>query len=174
MKKKCIALISLDAIQDKIHFLRGCKVMLDSDLAGLYQVETFNLNKAVRRNMKRFPDDFMFRLTRSEYHALRFQFGILKRGSHSKYLPHAFTQEGVSMLSGILHSERAVEVNIAIMRAFIRMRQILSADSLLAEKLRELENKLIAHDYQIEDILKAIRKLMREPKRHKPRIGYLS
>src|SRR5258708_6887251 len=93
MKKKCIALISLDAIQDKIHFLRGCKVMLDSDLAGIYQVETFNLNKAVRRNMKRFPDDFMFRLTRSEYHALRFQFGILKRGSHSKYLPHAFTQE---------------------------------------------------------------------------------
>ena len=147
--------------------------MLDSDLASLYQVETFNLNKAVQRNIRRFPEDFMFRLTLSEYRALRFQIGILEKGRHSKYLPYVFTQEGVSMLSGILRSKRAVEVNVAIMRAFVRMQQILSADSRLADKLIELENKLIAHDYEIEDIVKAIRKLMREPRKHKAKIGYL-
>jgi hypothetical protein len=173
VKKGRRDLITANSIQDRIHLLRGRKVMLDSDLAQLYQVQTFNLNKAVQRNIERFPEDFMFQLTQSEYRSLRFQFGILKKGRHSKYLPYAFTQEGVSMLSGILHSNRAVEVNVAIMRAFVRMQQILSANSELADKLVELENKLIAHDYQIEDILKAIRKLMFEPRKAKFKIGYL-
>jgi hypothetical protein len=167
-------LTSVDAIQNKIYFIRGHKVMLDNDLAKLYRVETFNLNKSVQRNIKRFPPDFMFQLTREETLSLTFQIGMSKSGRGGRRtLPYAFTQEGVSMLSGILHSERAVEVNIAIMRAFVRMGEILSANSKLAEKLRELENKLIAHDYQIEDILRAIRKLMRGPQKSKPKIGYL-
>ncbi len=172
MKNKTIAVVSLDAIEDCIYFVRGQKVMLDRDLALLYGVETFNLNKAVRRNKNRFPEDFMFPLTREEYHSLRFQIGILKRGRHSKYMPLVFTQEGVAMLSGILHSSRAVEVNVAIMRAFVRMRQMLSANHELAKKLEELENKLIAHDYRIGDIVKAIRKLMHRPRKPRPRIGF--
>ena len=174
MKKTSQEIVSVDVIQEKIHLIRERKVILDSDLAHLYEVTTSNLNKAVRRNIKRFPADFMFRLSPSEYNALRFQTGILKRGTHSKYLPYAFTQEGVSMLSGILRSDRAIDVNIAIMRAFVRMQFILSTNSDLMGKLDELENKLIAHDYQIEDIVKAIRKLMYEPRKVKPKIGYLS
>ena len=177
MKKKAIALVPLDAIADHIHFIRGQKVMLDKDLARLYQVTTANLNKAVKRNIRRFPSDFMFQLTREEAGRLIFQIGISKprgRGGRRRSLPYAFTQEGIAMLSGVLHSSCAVEVNIAIMRAFVRMRQLLSATHELSRKLEELENKLIAHDYQIEDVFKAIRKLVREPRRQKPKIGYLS
>jgi hypothetical protein len=167
-------LIPVEQIAHYIYFIRDQRVMLDRDLARLYRVETFNLNKAVRRNHARFPADFMFQLTRDEYAALRFQTGMLKRGQHAKYLPYAFTQEGISMLSGVLHSPRAVEVNIAIMRAFVRMGRLLSENKELARKLDELENKLIRHDYQIGHILQAIRRLMQGPRKPSPKIGYLA
>lgn len=109
-------------IQHKIHEIRGHKVMLDFDLAELYEVETKNLNKAVKRNFNRFPEDFMFQLTKDKMDNLRFQFGTSSWGG-SRYLPYAFTEQGVAMLSSVLKSDKAVEVNIAIMRAFVFVRQ---------------------------------------------------
>lgn len=120
--------LSLSEIAQSIHFLRGQKVMLDSDLARLYRVETKALNRAVQRNRDRFPADFMFRLTAEEQEILRCQIGTLKsgRGKHRKYSPYAFTEQGVAMLSSVLRSKRAVLVNIEIVRAFVRLREILS------------------------------------------------
>src|SRR5258706_5352241 len=119
------ALIRVEEIEQRIYFIRGQRVMLDKDLAELYQVETFNLNKAVKRNINRFPDDFMFTLSQEEAIGLQFQIGMSKRkGSGGRrYLPNVFTQEGVAMLSSILRSERAVQVNVLIMRAFVRLRE---------------------------------------------------
>ena len=174
-KSKMIAVVSLDAIEDHIYFIRGQKVMLDADLATLYGVKLRVMIQAVKRHSRRFPDDFMFQLTHGEDQSLRSQIVILKspgRGRHRKYRPYVFTEQGVSMLSGVLHSRRAIDVNIAIMRAFVRMRKMILAHHELAEKLIELENRLIAHDYRIEDIMKAIRKLMRGPYRKRPRIGF--
>ncbi len=113
-------------IQRKIYEIRGQRVMIDRDLAELYQVTTGNLNKAVKRNIRRFPPDFMFQLTKEEWGALRFQIGILKtpRGAHTKYLPYAFTEQGLAMLSGILNSDVAIDVNISIMRAFVAIRRM--------------------------------------------------
>src|SRR5258706_1428361 len=126
---------TIETIQKQIYRIRGKQVMLDRDLAHLYGVMTFNLNKAVRRNVRRFPPDFMFRLTSIEYDALRFQIGILKRGQHAKYLPWVFTQEGVAMLSGVLRSSRAIQVNIAIMRAFVRLRHALASSQDLTRRI---------------------------------------
>ena len=111
----------IQIIQSKIYEIRGVKVMLDRDLAELYQVTTGNLNKAVKRNIRRFPPDFMFQLTKEEWDSLRFQIGILEvgRGKYTKFLPHAFTEQGLAMLSGVLNSDIAIDVNISIMRAFI-------------------------------------------------------
>ena len=116
-------------IQSKIYEIRGVKVMIDKDLAELYQVTTGNFNKAVKRNIKRFPPDFMFQLTKDEYNFLKFQNGILKmgRGKHSKYLPYAFTEQGLAMLSGILNSDIAIQTNITIMRAFVAFRHLASS-----------------------------------------------
>lgn len=139
--------------------------MLDRDLAALYGVETGNLNKAVRRNLDRFPADFMFQLTSEEAESLRFHFGSLKRGQHFKYLPYAFTEQGVAMLSSVLRSHRAVQVNIAIMRAFVRLRETLSLHKELARKLAELELKIEHHDAGIRVLFDAIRKLM-APRNH--------
>src|SRR5438445_7465004 len=141
-------LIPAERIEKAILLIRGHKVMLDRDLAKLYGVTTFNLNKAVKRNRGRFPEDFMFQLTKDEADGLRFQIGILKpgRGRHSKYAPYAFTEQGVAMLSSVLRSARAVEVNIAIMRAFVRLREVLATHKDLARKLEELERKFGEHD----------------------------
>ena len=147
--------------------------MIDRDLAKLYQVKTFNLNKAVKRNNSRFPLDFMFQLTKDEYKALRFQFGILEKGKHAKYLPYVFTEQGVAMLSSILNSERAVQVNIAIMRAFVKLRQILATHKELAHKFKELEHRVGKHDVQITEIFDAIRKMMAVPEKPKRRIGFI-
>src|SRR6266705_121421 len=114
-----------EAIINKIYLIRGQKVMLDEDLAELYGVETKQLKRQVRRNIERFPDDFMYELTSNEYNALRSQFGTLKRGQHSKYMPMAFTEQGVAMLSSVLNSKTAIEVNIQIIRIFTRMRELL-------------------------------------------------
>ena len=150
-----------------IHEIRGQKVMLDRDLAMLYGVTTGNLNKAVLRNRDRFPADFMFQLTAEEAESLRFQFGSLKRGHHFKYLPYAFTEHGVAMLSSVLRSQRAVHVNILIMRAFVKMRAALSDTRDLARKLAALENelkeRLNVHEAAIVTILQRVMDIIDPP-----------
>ena len=143
---------NLQLIQSKIYEIRGRKVMLDRDLAELYQVTTGNLNKAVKRNLKRFPPDFMFQLTAEEWEALRFQIGILKngRGEHTKYLPYAFTEQGLAMLSGILNSDIAINVNISIMRAFVAIRQMIASPK--TNKIDELEKRMDAIENYIEEV----------------------
>ncbi len=159
-------------IEESILVIRGQKVMLDRDLAVLYGVTTSNLNKAVQRNIARFPDDFMFQLTVDEADASRFQFGILKRGHNIKYLPYAFTEQGVAMLSGVLKSTRAVEVNIAIMRAFVKLRETLSLHKELAHKLADLEKKVEGQDANIQNLFEAIRQLMAPPEVPHKEIGF--
>ena len=143
---------NLQLIQSKIYEIRGRKVMLDRDFAELYQVTTGNLNKAVKRNLKRFPPDFMFQLTAEEWEALRFQIGILKngRGEHTKYLPYAFTEQGLAMLSGILNSDIAINVNISIMRAFVDIRQMIASPK--TNKIDELEKRMDAIENYIEEV----------------------
>lgn len=156
------ALIPVELIERKIYLIRGYKVMLDRDLADLYQVETSYLNRQVKRNIDRFPVDFMFQLNDEEAEALRCQFGISKppgRGGR-RYLPYAFTQEGVAMLSSVLKSARAVLVNVAIMRAFVRLREILISNKDLAHRLDSLEK---AYDSRFRIVFNAIRKLMESP-----------
>jgi ORF6N domain-containing protein len=140
-----------ERIEKAILFVRGHKVMLDADLTKLYGVTTFNLNKAIKRNLDRFPGDFMFRLRSQELRDLIFQFGISKTAGHRgrRHLPYAFTEQGVAMLSSVLKSKRAVLVNVAIMRVFVRLRQMLSANSEFAGKLAELERKVGNHNEHI-------------------------
>ena len=157
-------------IEHAILLIRGQRVMLDRDLAAMYGVTTSNLNKAVQRNRSRFPADFMFQLTAEE--ASRFQIGILKQGMNIKYLPHVFTQEGVAMLSGVLRSPRAEQVNIAIMRAFVRLRETLSLHKDLAHKLGELERKIENHDENIRTLFEAIHSLMTPPETPHREIGF--
>ena len=146
-------------IAGRIHLIRGERVLLDADLAGLYGVTTSNLNKAVQRNADRFPNDFMFQLGPDEAKSLIFQSGISKRVGRggNRRLSYAFTEHGVAMLSSVLHSPRAVAVNIEIMRAFVRLRQLLSTHADLARKLEELEQK---YDGQFRVVFDAIRQLM--------------
>ena len=154
--------LSLKDIENKIYSIRGLKVMLDSDLASLYGVTTFNLNKAVKRNQNRFPRDFMFQLTNQEVIDLIFQIGISKkilgRGGR-RHLPNVFTQEGIAMLSSVLRSEQAVEVNIFIMRAFVRLREMIVGHSDLSLRIDQLEAK---YDKQFGSVFDAIRELMSE------------
>jgi hypothetical protein len=164
--------IQPEQIEQVILLIRGHRVMLDRDLDALYGVETKNLNKAVRRNLDRFPADFMFQLTADEAECLRFQFGTLKRGQHFKYLPQVFTQEGVSMLSSVLRSPRAIQVNIAIMRVFVRLRETLALHKELAHKLAELERKIESHDTNIRALFNAIRGLAAPPAKPRREIGF--
>lgn len=170
------SLIPAESITSKILLIRNEKVLLDKDLAELYGVETRVLNQAVRRNITRFPDDFMFQLTAEEYRSIRSQFVTLKRGEHSKYLPFAFTEQGVAMLSSVLNSPRAVQVNIAIMRAFVQMRKFLYGNDALAQKLKELERKTIKkfadQQKQINIIFETIKQLIIEDEKPARRIGY--
>ena len=164
---------TLEIIKQKVFIIRGHKVMLSTDLAALYQVPTKVLIQAVKRNEMRFPEDFMFQLTWQEVEALRSQNVTLKkRGSHVKYLPYAFTEQGVAMLSSVLKSRRAVLVNIAIMRAFVLIREALTAHKELALKLKELELKVGKHDEEIQVILEAIHRLMKEDEKPKVGIGF--
>jgi hypothetical protein len=163
------ALVPIEVIQRQITIIRGEKVMLDRDLAELYGVETKQLKRAVRRNMDRFPPDFMFELTKAEYDALRYQFGTLKRGEHSKYLPIVFTEQGVAMLSSVLNSKQAIEVNILIMRAFMQLRQMISSHKDLLRKVEEMEKK---YDEQFQVVFEAIKQLMTPPEKPKRKIGF--
>ena len=161
--------ISDEIILEKIYLIRGRKVMLDNDLAELYGVEPKNLTRQVRRNIKRFPDDFMFRLTKDEF--LRCQigtFGGSQKGSR-KYLPYAFTEQGVAMLSGVLHSDRAIQVNIQIMRAFTKIREMLQTHKELWRKIEEMEKK---YDQQFRVVFKALKELLEPPEKPKQKIGF--
>ncbi len=144
-----------------VHWFRHEKVLLDSDLAGLYGVATGALNRAVKRNAARFPEDFMFQLTQEEAGSLRCQTGILKprRGRHRKFLPYAFTEQGVAMLSSVLRSRRAVQVNIAIMRTFVQLRRLMDSNRELARKIESLERK---YDEQFRVVFEAIKQLIAE------------
>jgi hypothetical protein len=166
------AIVPIERIERKIYFIRGQKVILDFDLARLYEVETKVLLQAVKRNIGRFPDDFMFQLTESEFRGLRSQFVTSKGRGGRRFLAYAFTEHGVAMLSSVLHSERAVQVNIAIIRAFVRIREFLSTHKDLARKLEELERKYESHDSQIKAVFEAIRELMKPPQPTRRRIGF--
>ena len=163
-------LTATDFIVSKIIFVRHEKVLLDFDLALLYGVETKRLKEAVRRNIERFPVDFMFVLSAEEWNTLRTQFASLKtaRGKHPKYPPMAFTEQGVAMLSGVLNSKRAIETNIAIMRTFVTLRKLMQSDKELSAKIHELEKK---YDRRFKIIFDAIQKLIKQEKELRP-IGF--
>jgi len=163
------------SIQNRIYEIRGERVMLDRDLADLYETETKALNLAVKRNIKRFPGDFMFQLTKEEFDSLRFQIETSKNGDMlrlqnetskgrggTRYLPYAFTEQGVAMLSGILNSDKAINMNIAIMRAFVEIRRIVFKQNDLKEQLREIKEKLGEHDVQLNHIYDAMENLLDE------------
>ena len=159
-----------ERVERNILLIRGHRVMLDTDLAILYGVPTKRLNEQVRRNKKRFPSDFMFQLTPEEVERLRSQFATSKSGPGGRrYRPYAFTEQGVAMLSSVLHSERAIQVNIAIMRAFVQLREMIGSNKTLARRLNELEKK---YDSQFRVVFEAIRSLMEEPEPKVKRIGF--
>lgn len=149
-----------EKIIKKIYVIREQKVMLDFDLAALYEVETNYLKRQVRRNIDRFPEDFLFELTSEEYNALRSQFGTLKRGEHSKYKPFAFTEQGLAMLSGVINSSKAIAMNIAIMRAFAAMRKFIFNYETVSKKIEELKQHVGEHDVQLNAIYTALENLM--------------
>jgi hypothetical protein len=159
-------------IPQRILTIRGHRVMLDVDLAELYGVTTKRLNEAVRRNAARFPNDFMFQLAPGEVESLRSQFATSNGRGGRRYLPYAFTEQGVAMLSSVLNSKRAILVNISIMRAFVSLRETLGSHKELSRTLEDLERKYAAHDAQIKGIFGAIRALMEPPKTPDRRIGF--
>lgn len=162
-------LVTAEVIATKILIIRGKRVMLDSDLALLYEVKTKRLNERVTRNLKRFPEDFMFRLTEEEAGFLRSQFATSKRGGR-RYLPFVFTQEGVAMLSSVLNSERAIMVNIQIMRAFAQLRRMLLTNRDLKRKIEEMEKK---YDKQFAVVFQAIKQLLEpDSKKDKKILGF--
>ena len=174
--------ITAEIIAARIIELRDKKVMIDRDLAKLYGVKVKRLNEQVKRNIKRFPDDFMFQVTKEESDSLRShlaasnsrsQIATLKQGKNIKYLPYVFTEQGVAMLSSVLNSERAIQVNILIMRAFTKLREILLTHKDLAIKIETLERKYAEHDQTIKTIFGAIKQLLEPPPvKPKPRIGF--
>ncbi|MFH1653586.1 MAG: ORF6N domain-containing protein [Pseudomonadota bacterium] len=158
-------------IEKKIYFIREHRVILDSDLAELYEVSVKILNQAIKRNKSRFPADFMFQLTKEEDQSLRSQFVTLNtgRGQHRKYLPYAFTEQGVAMLSSVLKSKRAIQVNIEIMRTFVKLRELISSHRGLAQKLNALEKH---YNYKFKIVFDAIHELMTPPTPKRRRIGF--
>ncbi len=166
---KDLEIIDLESIEQQILFIRGQKVMLDRDLAGLYGVETKVLNQAVKRNKKRFPPDFMFQLSKEEKYELVTNCDRFQKLKYSTALPWGFTEQGVAMLSSVLNSERAIEVNVSIMRAFVRLRQMLSANKDLERRFDALEER---YDEQFKVVFDAIRALMEPPEKPRKKIGF--
>lgn len=165
----------IQSIQNRIYEIRGERVMLDRDLAALYETETKRLKETVNRNIKRFPPDFMFQLTKEEWEGLRFQIETLEKQEHplrtqiatsnrggTRYLPYAFTEQGVAMLSGILNSDRAINMNIAIMRAFVEVRRVLLQQTDIKEQLRLIQERITEHDVQLSQIYDSIENLLDE------------
>ena len=172
--RKSVSILTDYEVENIILFMRGKKVILDRDLARLYGVSTGVLNQAVKRNIKRFPDDFMFQLSKQEMQNWISQIVTSNSAKMGlRRLPFAFTEQGVAMLSGLLNSDRAIQVNIAIMRAFVKLRVILSANKELAHKLEQLEKKTDQHDDKIKVIFEAIRQLMAPPEPKKSKIGFI-
>lgn len=167
-KTRLSTIIPLESIETKILFIRNKKVMLDRDLASLYGVTTGNFNKAIKRNIDRFPSDFMFHLTREEFTNLIFQIGRSSWGG-TRSLPYVFTEQGVAMLSGVLKSRRAVRVNIQIMRVFIKMREMIFSYKELQEKIEAIEQK---YDYQFKVVFDVIKELLEPPIKPKKPIGF--
>ena len=169
-----IPLVPNEHVSQAILLIRGQRVSLDRDLAAIYGASTGRLNEAVRRNVERFPEDFMFQLTREEAERSRSQFAILKsgRGSNVKYLPHAFTEHGAIQAANVLNSPRAVVMGIHVVRAFVQLRDLLATSKELAQKFAELERKLATHDQAITGILKAIHELMNPPAPKRRGIGF--
>ena len=165
------SMITAETIERKIYQIRGQKVMRDSDLAELYGVPTKRLNEQVRRNAGRFPDDFMFQLTSDEYESLRSQIATLKqgRGQHRKYLPSVFTEHGALMAASVLNTPRAVEVSLYVVRAFVKLREMIASHKDLARKLDALEKK---YDGQFQVVFEAIRQLMAIEEKPKRKIGF--
>ena len=166
-------LMPAEHIESKIFLIRGQKVMIDRDLAELYGVVTKRLNEQVRRNLARFPEDFMFQLNEAEKEQLVANCDRFRRLKHSSSLPYVFTEQGVAMLSSVLKSERAIQVNIAIMRAFIKLKQVLATHKEVSRKLKELELKVNNHDQDILRIFEALRKMI-EPTTKTRAIGFIS
>ena len=164
-------IIPVEKITNKIYVIRGFKVMLDRDLAELYGVETKRLKEQVRRNISRFPEDFMFVITNQEFRNLRSQIATSSWGG-TRYIPMAFTEQGVAMLSSVLNSKRAIDVNIAIMRTFVKMRQILATNKEFSEKLKRIEDQLAEHDKQFQIVFEAIKQLLKDDEKPKQRIGF--
>ena len=160
------------AITQKIHLIRGHKVMLDRDLAELYSAQVKALKQAVRRNMERFPEDFMFELTLEEDRALRSQFVTLKQGEHAKYPPFAFTEHGILMLANVLRSEQAVAVSILIIRVFNRMREVLLSHRDILQKLEQLEGRLTGHDEGIQAIFDHLTELVSPTEQARKPVGF--
>jgi hypothetical protein len=172
-KKNNKALVPVEVIGSRVYLVRGQKIRLDSDLAELYQVATKSLNLAVRRNADRFPEDFMFQLTKQEAGSLRFQFETSNGRGGRRYLPNVFTEQGVAMLSSVLKSKHAIQVNILIMRAFVRLREVLSTHKDVVRKLEQLERVQDEHGAHIGAIWRTVRNYMRPAKRNgKYRIGF--
>ncbi len=165
-------MITARTIEKKIYLVRGQKVMLDSDLAELYGVTTKRLNEQVRRNVDRFPDDFMFQLSTDEFEALRSQIATLKQGrrQHRKHLPSVFTQHGALMAAGVLNTPRAVEVSIYVVRALIKLREMIASHKDLARRLDEMEQR---YDSQFKVVFDAIRALIAEPAPKEKKIGFV-
>jgi phage regulator Rha-like protein len=174
-----VALVAAEVIAERIFIVRGQKVILDTDLAALYEVPTKQFNQAVKRNLAKFPADFMFALTAAEWEALRSQFVTLNngRGQHRKYLPYVFTEHGAIMAATLLNSPRAVEVSVYVVRAFVQLREFLASNKDLARQLRVLEQriekKLTNHDQAIADVVATLKQLMSPANTTKRRIGFV-
>jgi ORF6N domain len=174
-KSKEMALVPIERINNSIHLVRGQRVIIDRELAAIYGVETRTLNHAVKRNAERFPEDFMFQLTREEALASRSQAVILKRGrgQNIKFLPYAFTEHGAIQAANVLNSPRAVTMGIHVVRSFVQLRDLLASNKELAHRFAELERKLATHDQAITGILKTIRELMNPPEPKRRPIGFI-
>ncbi len=161
-----------ELIERRIFLIRGQKVMLDRDLAELYGVETKYLNRQVKRNIARFPDEFMFRLNKTEVNELVTNWHRFDNLKHSVFFPYAFTEHGVAMLSSVLKSKRAIKLSIVIINTFVKLRQFLSTHKELTQKLNELERKVVNHDSDIKGLFEMIHKLIQSPRKTKKRIGF--
>jgi len=168
MSKGTDSIVPIERIQKCIYLIRGRKILLDRDLAQLYGIETKVLNRAVSRNIDRFPEDFMFQLDRDEFENLRFHFGTSSWGGR-RYRPRAFTEQGVAMLSSVLRSRRAIEVNIAIMRTFVKLREILATNSALRRKIEAMERQ---YDEQFKLVFKVLSEMVMPTPKSKSQIGY--
>ncbi|RKY93713.1 MAG: ORF6N domain-containing protein [Ignavibacteriae bacterium] len=166
------SLIPQERIENKIYLIRNQKVMIDQDLAELYNVSTKQLNQQVKRNLDRFPTDFMFQLSKDEHDSLRSQIVTSKGKGGRRYLPYVFTEQGVAMLSSVLKSKEAINVNIQIMRAFVKLREILSTHKELAKRLKEVELKIDSHDTQIQAVFDVINQLITPSTKPKKKIGF--